>query len=829
MRPPELLGRQAYHLVDQALALPPAERGQWLAQQYRGDALLQAEVELLLVATADSVIDTGGLRHFDLQRPGDLIGRQIGRFRLLEYVGGGGMGVVYRGERTDGTAQRVAVKIIRQGLRDATSRVRFDLERDSLARLEHAGIARLIDAGLTDDGLPWYVMEYVDGVPIDEFCEQQGLTIEARLELLIDVCSAVDAAHRALIVHRDIKPGNVLVSREGKAKLIDFGIARHMGPQAATDGLTRSTGTLFSAHYAAPEQVLGQEIGTTTDVFGIGALAYRLLTGQRIHASQVRGDVDYLLAVTQQDVPLPSSVAANRQLRGDLDNILCRALAREPSGRYASVGELAADFRRYLDHEPVRARAPTLGYRFAKLVRRNRSAVALGALLGFALLAGLVSFVLQSREVARQRDRATAEAARAGVEAARSRRTTEFLSAMLEAPDPRLGNKDATVASVLDAAVVKIESTLGEEPEVAASVLATIARSNQSAARYPEALRALDLGIAQLERSGDRDAERFDLLAGRSEILAAMGRVDDAIGVARTAVAGLDRVASGSTALARAQSQLALLLTDKGGAKEADALFQNALGNYRQKGIRDLGYARTLAEYAHLLNTTERMKEGELLLKEAIEIYSARYGSDHFYVDDLRTALAGIYMLIGPLEAARELNSRLLDRRRRMLGPEHPDTLWSQANLANTLLNMNRPADGLRVIEPAATALRHVLGVRHQLTLYAQSLEAEALCGTGRLREGAVKWREVDRYRAEIFEPEHYLIASARVGLAGCLLGIGNLDQAESLLLPAVAMLERTSGSGYDRTQDGYRTLGDLYERRGDAARAAQWRRKLKP
>jgi eukaryotic-like serine/threonine-protein kinase len=825
----EDVGQRAYRLVDHALSLLPAQRDEYLRSQCVGDQALQKEVALLLRADAESAFNTGALRTFDLQRPADLLGRQIGRFRLIEYVGGGGMGVVYRAESTDGIAQRVAVKIVRQELRSPVSRLRFDLERASLARLEHAGIARLIDSGITGDHLPWYVMEFVDGLAIDEYCERHALPLEQRLVLLIDVCAAVDAAHRSLIVHRDIKPGNVLVTREGVAKLIDFGIARHLGADPATEDLTRSTGALFSAHYAAPEQVLGHEIGTMTDVFGLGALAFRLLTGKRIFSDRVRTEVDYLLAVTQQDVELPSVAAGNPALRGDIDNILCRALAREPARRYATAAELAAEFRRFLQHEPVEAHAPTIGYRLGKFVRRNRTSAALGVLLAGALLAGVTGFVLQSHEVAAQRDRATAEAARASLEASRSKRTNEFLSSMLQAPDPRLGNRDVMVASVLDEAVEKVDAALGEEPEVAAAVLATIANSDRSAARYPQALRAIDLAIAKLTLSGRRLQERAGLEVTRSEILGLMGQGPQATAAARAALSELTRLAPGSLEQANAQRQLAFLLTDTGVWKEAAGLFRDALETYRRRGVKDVAYARLLTDYSHLLTATERLREGEPLLKEAIDIFSKAFGPDHALVDDLRATLSGIYMMVGPFEAGRELQQRLLERRRRVLGREHPDTLFSQANLANTLVNMHRFPEALHEASEATAALRRTLGLDHQLTLYAQSLEANALCGVGRHGQGIALWLEVERHRQKIFEPEHYLIASARVGRGKCLAEQGKRDEAEPLLLSAVAMLERTSGPGYGRTQDGYRALAALYESAGEPQRAAQWRGKVVP
>ncbi len=240
------------------------------------------------------------------------------------------MGVVYRARREDAVEQQVAVKLVRQELRTAASLARFHVERQALARLEHPGIARLIDAGVSQDGRPWYVMEFVDGVPIDAYSRDRHLDLRQRVKLVVELCRIVESAHQALVVHRDIKPGNVLVTSAGQLKLIDFGIAKFVAADASDDGLTLAAGAGYTAHFAAPEQVAGRAVTTVTDVYGIGALAFYLLTDNKLFAAHSTSGADYIRAVTTEEPEWPSRVAKRPQLRGDLDNILRKALAREP-------------------------------------------------------------------------------------------------------------------------------------------------------------------------------------------------------------------------------------------------------------------------------------------------------------------------------------------------------------------------------------------------------------------------------------------------------------------------------------------------------------------
>ncbi|HEY6323004.1 MAG TPA: protein kinase [Thermoanaerobaculia bacterium] len=410
------LWRRLDQLFGEASEVPAPDREAWLNALSPEDQPLAAELRSLLAAH-----DRGGdflqaaVEQAERALGGgpepDLLGRRIGAYRLVRLLGRGGMGAVYLAERADEAfRQRVAIKLLPWALATAEARHRFQLERQTLARLEHLHIARLLDGGETADGLPYLVMEYVDGEPIDQFCQRQDLDLVRRLRLFREVCGAVAHAHRNLVVHRDLKPGNILVTADGVVKLLDFGIAKLL-PGAETDEtlpLTLAGRLLLTPLFASPEQVRGEPVTTATDVYALGLLLFRLLVGAHPYRFATESPVEVVRVVCDQPPPRPSVAAAagaaglglpalRRRLRGDLDNIVLKALRKEPERRYASVEALAEDVRRHLEQLPVRARPDTPGYRATKFARRHRLGIAAAALIAASLLGGLLTTMRQAR------------------------------------------------------------------------------------------------------------------------------------------------------------------------------------------------------------------------------------------------------------------------------------------------------------------------------------------------------------------------------------------------------------------------------------------------
>jgi non-specific serine/threonine protein kinase/serine/threonine-protein kinase len=385
-----------FHL---ALEREPAARAAFVAESAAGDEALRDEVLQLIAADEKS----GSFLAFEVPA-----GRRIGPYRVLGEVGHGGMGAVYRAARDDDQYRKqVAIKLVR-GFTSDFALERFRAERQILANLEHPNIARLIDGGTTEEGWPWFAMELVDGQPLDRYCAANALSTRERLELFRSVCSAVQYAHQRLVVHRDLKPSNILVSAEGVPKLLDFGIAKFLSPDAAA-GATLTGIPLMTPDYASPEQVKGEPVATASDVYSLGMLLYELLARTPAYRIQTRSPEEIARVVCQTQPQRPSAVAPRevaRELAGDLDTIALKALRKEPARRYASVQDLSEDIRRHLEGLPVLARRDTLGYRAGKFVRRNKALAVAGVLVASSLVGGLLATLRQARIAEGNRARA---------------------------------------------------------------------------------------------------------------------------------------------------------------------------------------------------------------------------------------------------------------------------------------------------------------------------------------------------------------------------------------------------------------------------------------
>jgi len=408
-------------VFEQALELPAGERAAFIQKNCEGDEELRREVESLLEshASAGRFIDQPDIffREEDLKDDDASVaaGQLIGAYRIVREIGRGGMGAVYLAERADEQYKKqVAIKLIKRGM-DTDSVLRhFRNERQILASFDHPNIARLFDGGTTKDGLPYFVMEYIEGVPINQYCSAHGLSVVERLKLIREACAAVSYAHRHTVIHRDIKMSNILVTSEGTPKLLDFGIAKILQPGIESEALMTMTGVRpMTPEYASPEQVRGEPVTTASDVYSLGVVLYELLTGRSPYHFTSRSPSDVVREITNTEPPRPSTVVSNNNqqseitnqkfLRGDLDNILLMALRKEPARRYQTVDQFADDIRRHLESRPVLARKDTIGYRARKFVRRNRVAVAGALLILVSLIGGLIATAWQAHRATVQK------------------------------------------------------------------------------------------------------------------------------------------------------------------------------------------------------------------------------------------------------------------------------------------------------------------------------------------------------------------------------------------------------------------------------------------
>jgi eukaryotic-like serine/threonine-protein kinase len=491
----ELMGR-LHPLLDEALQLDGLEREAWLARLRLEDPTVAGRLERLLAGERAQDRDdllSGSEPWADLMDPPpSLAGLTVGAYTLERPLGQGGMGTVWLARRSDGRFEgRAAVKLLNLALLDPVGRERFQREGTLLARLTHPAIARLIDAGLTQAGQPYLVLEYIEGRRIDHYCDEERLTPTRRIELFVQVLGAVAHAHANLIVHRDLKPSNILVTTDGSVKLLDFGIAKLLESEtgaAERSALTDVGGLALTPEYAAPEQVGGRPVTTATDVYALGVLLYLLLAGRHPTGEGCRTAGEHLRAITESEPPRLSAAVGSRgsgapeqvgrlaaargtsadRLRrlyaGDLDNILVKALKKNPVERYATVRELADDLRRYLRREPVMARGDGLGYRATRFVARHRATVTAGTLTAVSLLAATVISIRQGQEARTQRDAALRETRRAAAE-------LEFQTLMLT----DIGSSRVTMRDVLDRGQVLLQQGYGGDPATAVEIALTLA------------------------------------------------------------------------------------------------------------------------------------------------------------------------------------------------------------------------------------------------------------------------------------------------------------------------------------------------------------------
>jgi serine/threonine-protein kinase len=530
--------------LDRALEMTPQERGPWLEQLAAGDPTLAAELRTLLDEHVR--LGDGGFLEQDalVFTPATKAGETVGAYTLESLVGEGGMGSVWRARRSDGRFEgHVAVKFLRAASIGASAAARFRREGTILARLTHPSIAHLLDAGVTPAGQPYLVLEYIEGEHIDQYCDRLALTVDARIRLFFDVLSAVSHAHGHLVVHRDIKPSNVLVRHDGQLKLVDFGIAKLLDTDEArlagdAAALTRDGERALTPQFAAPEQVSGEPIATSTDVYSLGVLLYTLLCGRYPFDDTVLSPLELMKAVVDTDPPRPSDVVTlgndrdanaarrgstagklRRDLKGDLDIIVRRAMKKTPGERYRSVDAFADDLRRYLNHEPILARGDSLSYRVVKLVQRNPALSAVSALAIVATMTALGVALWQANEARHQRDRALNLLARSDA-------LTEFFEFLLNDAGPP--DQPLTIDAMLTRSDSLLDSEFGGNPEHQAAILGVQGAYYATLGEAADAQKRLERAQALAAGSSDVDL-RASLDCQHGYVLSLLGKVDEGV------------------------------------------------------------------------------------------------------------------------------------------------------------------------------------------------------------------------------------------------------------------------------------------------------------
>jgi serine/threonine-protein kinase len=795
------------------LDLPAADRPAALAAL---DDDLREEVEALLAADAsddDPLAQTPALfdvaeavAHLPVARLGP--GSLVGPYRIEASIGRGGMGEVFRATRADGLVTRpVALKLVR-GAGSESVLARFDAERRVLARLQHPGIARLLDAGTVEGAQPWIAMDYVHGAPITDYAAAHALRTAERVRLLAETARIVHEAHRNLVVHRDLKPSNVLVREDAdgapQPALLDFGIAKLLDADPDAAPITEEGKGPMTRAYAAPEQLRGDPATTATDVYALGLLLYELLTGTRPFADAPT-PAAYEQAVLATDPAPPSRIAdattsgTGRALRGDLDTICLTALHKDPARRYPSAEALAADLQRHLDGLPITARPPTLGYRARKFVRRHRAAVAAAALGLAALLAG---GALHTARVAAERDRA--EAARDEAEAA-----ADFLATVFVSADPFETTRRDTLRLVdlLDDARARVETDLADQPRLQARLFVSIAEAYGSMARFEPADSLLRAATERLATA--TPAERASVRVAHADLLVLWGgeeRQAEAVGLYEQAIA----LGGDPLGIADAQAKLAIALNRNGNAAAADSLFVASIRTHRAAGVPDSSaYGIALGQHAVVLSAAGRDREATDAVQEALAVLTDHLGADHPHVGVEHFIAGAVHYAAGrPAEALPHYReAHRIDEA--VLGADHPNTLDA---LQMQGVVATEQGDAPRAVAMLAEAVRRLEaahgGQDPRLPFYLYSY-GSALTAAGRFADAERQLGRALPLMRSIHGDDNWGVGGV-LGVWGRLdLRRGNATAALPRLRQALSLVEGTFGPEHMRTLRGRAALAE--------------------
>jgi len=721
---------QLGELFLKAVELPAADRANYLDAACEGNGQLRLELEAMLAAHESGA---GGDDLLDLlpssrSAPALTVGSQIGPWRLEALVGRGGMGEVFRAVRADGQYhQEAAIKVVRPERTTAAMVSRFLQERRIMARLEHPGIATLLDGGITPGGQPYLAMQYVKGQPITRWADTHALPVVERLRLFVKVCDAVQFAHANLIVHRDLKPSNILVTDEGQPRLLDFGIAKLLDT-GATDSTTGDL-LLLTPEHAAPEQFLGNQVTTATDVYALGVLLYELLTGTRPFRDVAAADLPRAVCETP---PRPPS--AVRPVAGDLDQIVMKALRKEPDRRYASAGQMGEDVTRFLGGWPVLARPDTAGYRIQRFVSRNRIGVGAAAAIVITLIGATA---LTARESSRRGDALAA----ARAEQARANRITEFLMSVFRASNPsETRGRTVTARELLDNAANRVRRDLADDPSARSDMELAIGRAYAFVGMLATADTILGRAVEGRRQAVPADSLRIaEAVEWQARIWLTMGRLEEGLGLMRQ-VAALRESELGPNApeLAPVYQRIGMVSVsfdpeDTSGV--ARRHLDRALALFRQAKPADhLAVAEVLRHLGSLTMDQGKAEESVALFREAVATAERATDGNDPVLFNLYESLALGLRQTGHADSAIAIHRRLLESRRRVFGPDHIDVSFSLFNLARELSRLGTSHDeALRLFQECIALREKLLGTSHYQVAYARGAYGQALARAGAL------------------------------------------------------------------------------------------------
>jgi tetratricopeptide (TPR) repeat protein len=761
------------------------------------------------------------------------------------------MGVVYKAEQVEPVQRRVALKIIKLGMDTRQVVARFESERQALAVMDHPNIAKVLDAGATETGRPYFVMELARGIPITDYCDRHKLSTRERLQLFIGVCQAVQHAHQKGVIHRDLKPSNILVVIQDDRpvpKIIDFGIAKATDHRLAQRTLFTEQGQLIGTpEYMSPEQaeMSGLDVDTRTDIYSLGVILYELLVGALpFDAGKLRsaafGEIQRIIRETEPPKAStrlstlketkaeiaekrgtdPGSLV--RMLRGDLDWITLKAMAKDRTRRYSTASELAAEVERHLRHEPVTAGPPSAAYRMGKYVRRHKLGVAAAAGVLLAILVGTAGTTIGFLRAVRAEEKALEEAATAN-------RVSDFLVDLFKVSDPgEARGNTITAREILDRGAKKVEEELAGQPLIQARLMDTMGQVFHSLGLFNQALPLLKsaletrrnaMGNQNLEVAASLQSYGF-LLIAKGDYAAAEPLLEESLAVRQ------ELLGKNHPDVATSLANLGELGYVKGDLEQAEKFFRESLDIRRRTlGSEHIELSNSLNDLAMTLKATGAYEEAEPLYRESLAMRQKLLGSDHPAIaQSLNNLGMFLYQLFlnkknDGVEAERLLR-QALEMNRRMLGNEHPEVSTNLNNLALLLREKGDHDQAIVLFREVAEIDRKNLGNEHPYVANTMKNLAAALVRKGDYTSAEGLFRQAIEIQRKTFAEKSWQIAATKLLLGACYTGAKRYPEAEPLLLEAYPIIEKAFGTSHTRTQAAVKCLIDLYEAWGKADKA---------
>ncbi len=796
-------------LFHEAADLPAVKQQTFLEEKCNGDSALAKEVLNLLQEDAHgtSVLDgdVAQLAHHVLDDSGgfSLPFKDFGPYRILKVLGEGGMGIVCLAERSDlGTL--VAIKILRDAWLSPTRRDRFAVEQRTLAQLNHPSIARLYDASTSPDGTPFFVMEFVEGVPLTEYCKKHESSVDDRLRLFRTVCEAVLYAHQHAVIHRDLKPSNILVKGDGSVRLLDFGIAKHLESLGESVEQTMTGLRLMTPAYAAPEQVRGEPVGIQTDVYSLGVVLYQLLAGQLPFDLSNRTPVQAEKVLTEQEAAKPSAVSekaaqnsatneqgvsASKGAWADLDVLCLTAMHKDATRRYQSVEALTRDIDHYLKGEPLEAQPDNARYRIRKFVTRNRRAVAAAAAV-FLLVTGLVTFFTVRLAIARNA---------AVAEAARTQRIQRFMTNLFQGGDEAAGPPDnLRVVSLLDRGVQEAQA-LSAEPEVQAQLYLTLGSIYQQLGKFDDANKLLNLALEKRKTLFGQDsrevAECSVALGLLRDSQAQYGEAEKLIGNGLTMYRR--HLPPNHPAIAKAVWASGKVLVDRGAYDKSIPVLEEAARLQSASGGTSPDLVATLTELANSQFYVGDYPASDALNRKVLDLDRKIYGPTHPNVADVLINLGNIQAQWGRYGEAEKFEREALNITRDWYGKTHPETASAMTNLARTLVFEDKLSEADAMLREALDISEHAYGKVHPRVASALNDLGKIAVRRGNLDEAERCFtRMADIYRA-VYNGKHYYIGVATANLGGVYMEWKQYARAEDLFRKALDEYASTLPAGH--------------------------------